>query len=388
MYIPSKVDIIKLFLKHPLYHQDLILRKIRFYLRYRWLQKYKDKNKEIPLPLAFKLYLTLKCNLRCKMCMFWGEKGICNTKNDIESYEELDYGVIKDLFQQVGSYHPFFILSGGEPLLHSHFEDIADLLKNKRYFAYICTNGMLLDKFRKVISNNPYLVLAISLDGLREINDFLRGKGVFDKVISNIKMLKSIKKPPYIGIQFTLQTENVGILYDTCKEVVRLGVDWVLINLRWCLTEDQGQEYEKIIKRQFNVHPKSHLGFITPYHIDKDKFLEQCRKIRKEKWPIQISSYLKKPEDIHTYLDSPQINSYNSFCYKQWLRMDVMPNADVTPCIQYPDLKMGNLKEEKLNEIWNSSKFKEFRHFIKERLLPVCSRCYVLYLYDKNRAHL
>ena len=99
---------------------------------------------------------------------------------------------------------------------------MANLFKKHRCFATICTNGLLIDRYQEIIRNNPYLVFLISLDGLAKENDAIRGTGVFQKVIGNIKLLKKMKKPPYLGVQFTIMPENVAGLFDFCREIVAL----------------------------------------------------------------------------------------------------------------------------------------------------------------------
>jgi len=388
MYIPSKLNLIKLFYRYPLYLRYLIGRKMRFYKRYKLAHRGAAADDAVPMPLMFKLYLTLACDLRCKMCMFWGEGGVYAKGAPPPDHQELEWETLEGLFRQAGYYHPSFILSGGEPLMYSHFDRLASLLHKTRCFAYVCTNGMMLEKKLPRIQGNPYLVFYVSLDGTEQINDALRGKGVHEKVIRNIKKLKSLPHPPYVGVQFTLQPENVGVLYETCKEVVALGVDWVLINLRWYLSQEQADEYAAALKEEFKVTPRSQEGFIASYPLDTGEFIRQCEKIRQEKWPIQISSYLKEPQDIVTYMERPRENPYNNFCYKQWIRMDVLPSGDVTPCIQYPDLVFGNLKENGLMQIWNSPAYADFRKTVRKKLFSVCGRCYCLYLYDKGRIKL
>ena len=116
--------------------------------------------------------------------------------------------------------------------------------------------------------------------------------------------------------------------------------------------------------------------------------IDQWNKIRGDRWPIQISCYLKKPEDIHTYVDTPQVPPGNSFCYQQWTRMDITPEGDVTPCILYPDLKVGNLRDQGALAVWNSPAFAAFRRLRRREVLPVCAKCNAIYLHDSKRKHL
>jgi radical SAM protein with 4Fe4S-binding SPASM domain len=317
--------------------------------------------------------------------MFWGKRGVGDLDGAPGPSKELDWGVIERLFGEAGKGRPSFILSGGEPLLHSRFGDLAALLRRHRCFAYVCTNGTLIDRHLPAIRDNPYLIFYLSVDGPRDINDRLRGSGVYDRTIDGLRSLKTLRRKPYVGIQFTLQPENVASLHRTCREMVALGADWILINLQWFLTPQQAARYAEVLKKEYDVVPRSHTGFLSAYDIDRNEFIRQCEKIRAERWPLQISSYLKSPEDIGVYLDSPEVNQYNRFCYKEWMRMDVLPDGRVTPCIQYPDITFGSLKEHSVRDIWNCDAFERFRKRIGEEPLPVCGRCYCLYLYDARR---
>ncbi len=384
MYIPKAAHIAKLFLKYPAYMNHLVTYKIRSYQRYCWALKNSDKDNHVPPPLVYKLYLNQACDLRCNMCFLWGENGVY-TAGKRELPRELDWNVVQKIFSESGKHHPSFILSGGEPLLYSHFKDLAGLLKKHRSCAYICTNGGHLDKHLDAIENNPYLIFYVSLDGTKEVNDLLRGEGVHDKVVSNIKKLKSLRPAPYVGVQFTLQPENVSVLYDTCKEMVALGVDWILINLRWHINEEQANNYEQELKEDFGVTPWSHKGYVAPYPVDTKEFIRQCEKVNNARWPIYISSCLRKPEDIDLFVNNDQKNPYNNFCYKQWVRMDVLSNSQVTPCIPFPDLTFDSLANKSVEEIWNGEAYAKFRQYRRKKVFSVCSKCYCLYLYDKAR---
>jgi radical SAM protein with 4Fe4S-binding SPASM domain len=388
MALPSTRGVLNTTFRHPLYMQHLIVNKFIALARYRWAERNTDKDHHVPPPLGYKLVLTYKCNLRCIMCYEWGEVGWCHDQPKSTTAKELDWAVIERIFANIGYLRPYFIFIGGEPLLYSRFSDLASLLRRKRCFAITCTNGLLLDRFENALADNPYLTFLISLDGPEEQNDALRGRGVYRKVTRNIERLKALTRPPYIGIEFTIRPENVGTMYDFCKDMVMRGVDWILLNPCWFVSEEQAREYERFMQKHFNIIPKTHLGYLMPYELDKEEFVRQVQKINSERWPIQISCYLQKPEHIHTYVDTPQIPPGNSFCYRQWSRIDITPDGDVTPCILYPDLIVGNLNHQSVMEVWNSPAFARFRQLRRKEVLPVCAKCNALYLHDSKRKYI
>ncbi len=385
MPIPSLAGLTRLAWNHPRYVEQLLVNKLKSHARYRWLEANPSNDDRVPPPLIYKLVLTYKCDLRCTMCYEWGDAGWCKQEHPEAVGEELSWGIVEDLFSRYGRRHPSFILIGGEPLLYSNFERLARALKENRCSAITCTNGTLLHRFRDVSADNPYLAYLVSLDGLKKENDQLRGRGVYDRVTKNIKLIKSLKNPPYLGVQFTIRPENVGVMYEFCREMVGLGVDWILLNLCWFVSEEQAGEYEEFMRKHFAVTPTSHLGYLLPYDLDQEQFVREYRRIKDEKWPIQISCYLDEPEDIRPYVDKPQAPLRNTFCYKQWLRMDILPDGSVTPCVLYPDLTVGNLHEQGVMEVWNSPEYAKFREVRRQEPLPVCSKCNALYLYDAKR---
>jgi radical SAM protein with 4Fe4S-binding SPASM domain len=383
--LPSIPDLAKLAWRHPQYVEGLVIKKLKFFSRYRWLEANPGRDDQVPPPLVYKLVLTYKCNLRCVMCYQWGDAGWCKEESPQEVKRELDWEIVEQLFSQYGESHPSFILIGGEPMLYSEFGRLAQALKKHKCFAITCTNGTLLHRFIDESADNPYLTYLVSLDGLRNENDQLRGRGVYDLVTKNVTLLKAVKRPPYVGIQFTIRPENVAGMYEFCKEMVRLGVDWILLNPNWFVSEEQAREYEDFMQKHFNITPTSHLGYLLPYDLDKEEFVKQWKRIEAEKWPIQISCYLNKQEDVYTYVDRPQIPPGNTFCYKQWLRMDITPDGAVSPCVLYPDLTLGNLTDKSVMDVWNSPEYASFRALRREKILPICSKCDALYLYDAKR---
>jgi radical SAM protein with 4Fe4S-binding SPASM domain len=385
MSLPSPLATAGTVLKHPLYMQHLIVKKMSSLSRYRWAERNTGKDDQVPPPLGYKLVLTYKCNLRCIMCYEWGEVGWCHDEPKKVVARELDFAVVEKLFRETGHRRPYFILHGGEPLLYSHFTELASLLKHHRCFSISCTNGMALDRHLETLAQNPYLTFLVSLDGTEQVNDQLRGRGVYRKVVDNIRRMKTLRQVPYIGIQFTIRPENVGTMYEFCEEMVDLGVDWILLNPCWFVSEEQARAYEEFMVTHFGLMPKTHLGYLMPYELDKDRFIEQLGLIRRKRWPIQISCYLKKPSDIHTFVDSPAVPPGNDFCYQQWTRMDITPDGEVTPCILYPDLKVGNLHQQGVMEIWNSEGFARFRQVRRREVLPVCAKCNAVYLHDSKR---
>ena len=124
---------------------------------------------------------TSACNLHCTGC--WAaEYG--NRLN--LSFEDMDRVVTQG--KELGIY--FYMFTGGEPLVRK--TDILKLMEKHRDVEFhTFTNSTLIDEeFCKECQRLGNLSFSISLEGFDEVNDMRRGKGVFDKVMHAMDLLK------------------------------------------------------------------------------------------------------------------------------------------------------------------------------------------------------
>ncbi|MBL7196843.1 MAG: radical SAM protein [Candidatus Omnitrophica bacterium] len=154
--------------------------------------------------------LTSRCNLRCAMCDI--------SKNPSSAADELSTAKVKDIILQIkkmGIRH--IIFSGGEPLLREDLIEVvqfaisigiemADIITNGTLF-----NDRLIEKLIKIRTNH----ITFSLDGLKDTNDYIRERGVFEKSEDNIDKFNYYKNKysapfPTIGINFTIMNRNIN----------------------------------------------------------------------------------------------------------------------------------------------------------------------------------
>ncbi|CEN23623.1 radical SAM/SPASM domain-containing protein [Paraclostridium sordellii] len=131
--------------------------------------------------------VTHRCNLKCTHCCI-DAAGVVSDKADLSTEE------VKELLDKLIEWSPESImLSGGEPMLRADFIELLKYLRTKYNGRIILsTNGTFISPKNVDILINNTNQIDISLDGVDEKScSLVRGPGVFDKVISNIKMLKS-----------------------------------------------------------------------------------------------------------------------------------------------------------------------------------------------------
>jgi MoaA/NifB/PqqE/SkfB family radical SAM enzyme len=98
---------------------------------------------------------------------------------------------------------------GGEPLLRHDLPSLVERAAKLKFQSIgIMTNGLLLteSRIRKLLEGG-LTVLGISIDGLRETHDYVRGiKGSFDKTISALEMFSRLVEQSYPHLKVTIST--------------------------------------------------------------------------------------------------------------------------------------------------------------------------------------
>ncbi|MHA1805194.1 MAG: radical SAM protein, partial [Promethearchaeota archaeon] len=203
----------------------------------------------ISLPKNVTLQLTESCNLRCKMCYFWGNNGyfIDGSKNKRPTTMEFD--LIKALVEELKPARPFYSFFGGEPLLHPKLEDIIHLIKSTGSPIDTPTNGTLLKKHASLLIKTGFDNIRVSIDGPKEINDKQRGAGAHDKAMEGIKTLHEMKKEmgakkPIISIIYTITPLNYHSIEEFFLSDLNLEmVDWITIQMYNFITEEMGKAF-------------------------------------------------------------------------------------------------------------------------------------------------
>lgn len=146
--------------------------------------------------------ITRRCNLRCIHCY---------SDSDARDYPgeltwEQSRGVVDDL-AQFGV--PGVLLSGGEPLIHPRFFDLAAYARGKGLRVTLSTNGTLIDRDAATrIKDLGFAYVGISLDGIGETHDYFRGReGCFEKTVSAFRHCKAVGQK--VGLRLTLSQNTI-----------------------------------------------------------------------------------------------------------------------------------------------------------------------------------
>ncbi|MDD5012699.1 MAG: TIGR04084 family radical SAM/SPASM domain-containing protein [Candidatus Nanoarchaeia archaeon] len=178
--------------------------------------------------MHYHLILTENCNSDCRYCC---EKSMSEFDNGLDKKFQFDFSEsekfevgINDLKKFLEKdKNPVLIFYGGEPLLE--IEKIKKIIDEIKVPFRMQTNGKLLDELPIDYVRQIGKIL-VSLDGDKGRTDFNRGRGTYDKVVSNIK---KIKESGYDGELIARMTvsQDFPDIYEQVLSLINSGFDSV-----------------------------------------------------------------------------------------------------------------------------------------------------------------
>ncbi len=284
----------------------------------------------IDIPLYFYLELNNSCNLRCKFC------SVSNKSN-----EYIDLDMIKhilDELKSIGVYDVYY--TGGEPLLHPNFEEIVEYANKLGIRQTVLTNGILLDKFQHIL--DKIMCVCISLHGSKKIHNKLTDSNCYDKVLSNIELVKKITN---VKINYTVISDNQDI--NVMKYILEYGK-------------------KKDIPISFSKYNNIGEGKDNNCYIDINLFVKNLDILKNEGYDFSINDCIVPCtiEEKYLYLTHG--------CGAGYLFGSIDYNGNLKICPSSTNV-IGNVKNNSIKKIWNYSYLKDYR---KMRWIPeYCKVC-------------
>ncbi len=158
--------------------------------------------------------LTKKCQLNCKYCFAKDINKI--DKNEI-SIEDFKYAL--NFLKSSDNNEPLKLV-GGEPLLHSKFSEILDIITQDDFFksVEVFSNGIDIDKYINKLLHNK-IILLINCNSENDI-----GNTLYNKLKNNVAMLSDIYKDRfYLGINLYKKDLDYSFIFDLLK-AAKLGM--------------------------------------------------------------------------------------------------------------------------------------------------------------------
>jgi len=334
-------------------------------------------------PRVLTFMMTYRCNLRCSMCWQWGDQGLFHALSKEHEIQQLDLATLRSVIDDVAEEGTGVFLWGGEPFLHRDLMRFVEHVKSKGLYCSINTNGTYLPREARRLVDLGVDAIMVSVDGPQEIHDRIRGMdGSFQRIADGVQALREARnghgRKPEIIVNTTISPGNQHALLATYETVETMGADRMILSQLWFTTEQIGRANEAYFREKFNAHAGSWRGFVMDVSVlDTDLIARQMREmsLRKSGMELRFLPDLEAGQVADYYTD-PQEAFGKTRCLVPWLEAEILPNGDVTPCSDRPDLIVGNVRKEPFKEIWNNDAYRSFRRAMREDgLFPYCSRC-------------
>ncbi len=302
-------------------------------------------------PLMVGWDITRMCNLRCKHCYASAGK---------RHPREFSFNKIKDTVDELDELGTVMIaIAGGEPFMRKDLADIVSYIKGKGIEVFLNTNGTLITKDRiERLINVGLRHIEISIDGLEEDHDFIRGEGTFKAALRGFEICKEMGLE--VGIMSTLFKHNfhkVSELIDFFYNKRAVGVGFLRFitsgrgkqNRDLCLEpEERKKAIEDVYRKRMQYGEKFYLKIETPlsYLVAKE-------------YPELLNK--------HQYL-----NIVDRSCDGGITSCQILYDGTVTFC---PQMNMGNynLYNHNMRFIWKNDKY--FNELRTRKVKGKCSRC-------------
>ncbi|MFX0042678.1 MAG: radical SAM protein [Candidatus Hodarchaeota archaeon] len=308
--------------------------------------------------------ITHRCNLNCTHCYIHQKGGM----------KELSFNEVCNVIDQLYEARNYVLgFSGGEALLRADIYEIINYASKKKMHLALATNGTLITpEVAKKLKDAGLGYVQVSIDGLEEIHNQIRGSGVFRKAIQGIK--NCIEIGLYVSMDVVITKLNVNQIHDLINLAKELGVskfeilDFVPSEKAACvediaLTPLEMEKFGVIVCDIWQQLMEENYPMTLSY---KNPIFN---KILAQRYPnIGFMPFFKGtfPKDAIKFFNfserlvkgvfgeqtpfSPFITGCESGIYV----IHIKPDGDVTPCPLNPAY-LGNIKKHHIQKIWQQS---------------------------------
>lgn len=278
-------------------------------------------------PLAVHLEIVAACNLKCAHC-FAGP--LPRRGGSPLSLVEID-----NLFSDMADLGSFRLgLTGGEPTLRKDLFEILDLATSHGLHPCLTTNGLLItEAMAREFGKRELVWLNVSLDGATpQTNDMVRGKGTFDTILEQVRMLRSHTQ---FTLAFTVMKHNAGEARQFAELARELGASTAVLRPLYPVGTAQ-----------------SHLDELMPEYADYAAAVDAVADLAASQGALRVvdpfGPMSRQPVQAITYANHG-CGAANTVC-------SISVTGDVNPCsFLGANFVAGNIRERSLGEIWSAS---------------------------------
>lgn len=307
---------------------------------------------------AFQWHITEACDQRCKHCYIYALGSHAKFK---EMAVENMVKVIDNCqtFCEKAGRLPYFYITGGDPVLHPRFWELAELLKERDLpFAILGNPFHLDDEVCRRLKAHGCRKYQLSLDGLRETHDHIRRPGSYDETLAAIPPLK--RAGIDVAVMATVSKWNVAEIPALVDVAVEHEAD-IFAFARYC---------PSIADRDATCDPEEYRDMMEQCWEKFQKYeAEGCKttfNLKDHLWTLFL--YEKGLFDPQNY---PEDDMIYSGCNCGNCHMTILPDGAVYACRRM-ESKVGSALSDDLYDLFTGDVYEAYRRYDK---FEKCAKC-------------
>ncbi len=166
-------------------------------------------------------HVTQACDLHCKHCYDRSTISPLTLEQGVAILEQFREFVLEQ------NVHGQVTFTGGNPFMYAHFTELYKEAAKHNFTIAILGNPSTRETLEALQEIQPLSFYQVSLEGLAEHNDSIRGKGHFERIMEFLEILNDLSI--YSMVMLTLTRENMGQVLELA-EVLRGKVDLFTFN--------------------------------------------------------------------------------------------------------------------------------------------------------------
>lgn len=293
-------------------------------------------------------HITNACDLHCKHCYDRSNRRALGLDQSM--------AILDDLYEFCRNRHVSgqVSFSGGNPLLYPYFLEVYHAAVERGFSVAILGNPTSQERMQELLAIARPVFFQVSLEGLPEHNDTIRGQGHFNRVMEFLKVLRDLDI--YSMVMLTLTRDNMAHvlpLADTLKDRVDL----------------------------FTFNRLSMVGeganLVLPGRDQYADFLEAYTKAAETNPVISLKDNLLNIVRYQRGLDLFG-GCTGHGCGAAFNFLCLLPDGEVHACRKFPSL-LGNILTQSIGKIYDSSLASRYRSGSAAcwscEIRPVCGGC-------------
>ncbi len=297
-------------------------------------------------------HITDACNLRCRHCY----------QDNFTPEDELNWSGLKAISDNIiDTLHRWnkqavIAITGGEPFLKKEFFSLLTYLDNQAEIEelIIITNGSLItrEKIELLKGLRKFKKIKLSLEATNpEKNDFIRGKGSFQRTLEAVKLLKNDFE---VILMFTVAKYNLDEVPKLFEFSLSLNLDGFIIER--FIPLGQGRQM-----KEYLLDSRDWQGLVN-------MVLESCQYECLEEDILPVKAFWIKWNG-----ETPHLSG--ATCAVGTESLCLMSRGEVYPCRRF-ELTLGNLKNQSLFDLVRDAKIlSQLQN--KKNLKGKCEQCLI-----------